>query len=145
MVILGQTRRCTATARATRPTASGAMAPIRSRAVIAAPQLAGHHAETGHAAHRGLALVEELAAAFGQHHALGPPLEDQEAQLEFESADQAAHGGLAQAQLAGGARHRAGLADGEGCAQLQEIEGAVAGGHMMRPMHELIRTYHFSA
>ena len=115
------------------------------QAVIAAPQLAGHDAETGHAAHRRLAFVEELAAALGQHHALGPPLEDQEAQLGFERADQAADGGLAEAEIAGGARHRAGFAYGECCAQLQEIEGAVAGRHVMRLLHELIRTYHFSA
>ncbi len=116
------------------------------QAVIAAPQLAGHHAEARHACRiADWPSSRNWRPRSDSTMRLAPPLEDQEAQLGFERADQAADGGLAEAEIAGGARHRAGFAYGECCAQLQEIERAVAGRHVMRLLHELIRTYHFSA
>ena len=113
--------------------------------MIAAPQLAGDGADTSHAAHRRLTLVEDLAAALGQHHALGQALEDEKAQLRLERGDQAADRRLAQPEMGGRADHGSRLADGKCGAQLQEIQGAIVDGHVMRLMHELIRTYHFSA
>ena len=67
--------------------------------------------------------VEELAAAVGQADPFGMAMQQREPQLPFQRLDLLAQGRLLQAEQCGGARHLAGLGDGDEIAEMSQIHG----------------------